>query len=110
MGMTIVVKIAVQVVVIAQIHNAWAVTPRQPDDRNIGMGLPVQQSDISHAQWLRGAMLLSPLRMWSYEENLYISIVYKISPTINFNRGILGDTEMTFGVFQLSNKHIVHNQ
>lgn len=63
MGMTIVVKIAVQVVVIAQIHNAWAVTPHQPDDRNIGMGLPVQQSDISHAQWLRGAMLLSPLRM-----------------------------------------------
>ena len=44
----------VQVVVIAQIHNAWAVMPRQPDDRNIGMGLPVQQSDISHAQWLRG--------------------------------------------------------
>ena len=44
----------VQVVVIAQIHNAWAVTPRQLDDRNIGMGLPVQQSDISHAQWLRG--------------------------------------------------------
>ena len=39
---------------IAQIHNAWAVTPHQPDDRNIGMGLPVQQSDISYAQRLEG--------------------------------------------------------
>ena len=54
MKMTTVVKIVVQGVVIVQIHNAWAAMPHQLDDNNIGMGHPAQQSDISHAQWLRG--------------------------------------------------------